>query len=463
MISITYIGLPRYQRMTQDNHGRLINMLNEIAPVRIYNCLQPNFPSRHDLPCGGDVGSAGGLQVWDFFKAVQTVKEEIIIKLRTDVWFHETSYAIVVREVQKIINGDNDVCYLGANIKHNFDKQDLRYPAVNEKKVPDYVIIAKKSALRNIDEIRWRLHEHRNDVASGNKVFRIITDNLNRSVSVNCHIFLVRKEMRDPTDWKVGWAFITDFNNSEDAARYWQTQKVRVMNPDDTIALVYTGQPRFPDVTKQNHQILIDKIKEFVPVTVYHYTTDKLDQIGNKWRDLSGCTQVYQFMEAASQTKEPVIVKFRTDLWFTPESMEAVMYEIKDVLANVQEASFMGSNWADYLGHEHTRIDLVKCSVVQDFVVIARRENLRPKGDVLLDLELSGGNKLQCGTKVFKNILQPGTIGHNVYCQIWLCRHPYTQAPTHYQVGLDYICGYQKQWKMPNAIPWIKSQQHRYE
>ena len=430
MIGIFYTGLPRYREETRLNHDKLITRLQAIAPVQVYDFLQPGFP-RDDLPCAGDVGSAGGIQVWDFMKAAQILTEPVIVKLRTDLWFCESSFEVVAREVESVLRGHNDVSYLGSNLKMNFDKEDIRYPANSHKKVPDFVVVARRDKVLEIDRVRDRLREHYNNVANGNKVFRIITPDMDSSVSVNCHIFLMRKALRNPTDYNVGLAFINDYPVGEEAWQYWKTKRPGV-NPmrNPTLAIVYTGQPRYPNVTKHNHRILIDRIQSIIPATVYQHTTDVADQTGNLWRNLSGGSQVWQFMNAVSYTTEPIIMKFRTDLWFTPLAMDAVIFELKEIIEGYQDAAFMGSNWAEYLGHEHTRINADRSPVVQDFVVMAKRSELRPNEDVYNDLKFAGSSKLQCGTKVFKSILIPGSEAHNVMCQLWLCRG-YYDNPTH--------------------------------
>ena len=220
MIGIVYTGLPRFQAETQENHNRLINRLLAIAPVQIHDCLQPHF-DRSDLPCNGTVGAAGGIQVWDFMKAAQHMIEPIIIKFRTDLWFCESSIEVVAREVETVLNGDADVVYMGTNLKENFDKKDLRFWAAGQSNVPDYVVIARREKVLDIDRVRDSLTLHKDNVASGNKVFKIITPDLLRSYCVNCHIYLVREQLPDMNDWTVGWSFMASFAKiPEDAIAY---------------------------------------------------------------------------------------------------------------------------------------------------------------------------------------------------------------------------------------------------
>lgn len=229
----------------------------------------------------------------------------------------------------------------------------------------------------------------------------------------------------------------------------------------DNVSIVYTGHARFASVTEHNHRQMIDRIRSVLPTEVYHMTTDQVDQSDNPWREVSGASQVWQFVNACAQVYESIVIKFRTDLWFTPMSMNVVQHELEEILLDRQDAAFLGSNWNEFLGHEHTRLRVKTLETVQDFVVMARRSSLRDPRDILDDLNHTLPGKLKCGTKVFDYVLDAQARAHNVMCQIWLCRQHYL-SPNHYTVGKDYVLSYKKQWKMPHALTWIDSQQHRY-
>lgn len=228
------------------------------------------------------------------------------------------------------------------------------------------------------------------------------------------------------------------------------------------VSIVYTGQPRFQDVTKDNHREMIAGIESIADTEIYMMTTDQVDQTANPWHDLSGASQVWQFVNACNHTQEPIIIKFRTDLWFTPIAQSVVIHELNEIIHNRQDAAFLGSNWAEFLGHEHTRLRLQALGFVQDFVIMVKRCCLRDPKEILQNLGLVLPGKLKCGTKVFDQILIDQARAYNIMCQIWVCRQEYIN-PDHFTVGLDYVSSYKKQWKMPQAIPWIISQQHRYQ
>jgi hypothetical protein len=105
--------------------------------------------------------------------------------------------------------------------------------------------------------------------------------------------------------------------------------------------------------------------------------------------------------------------------------MSVIVHELNEIIYNNQDAAFLGSNWAEFLGHEHTRLKLRVLESVQDFVIMANRKCLRDPNNILHDVNFMMPNKLKCGTKVFDQILTPEA-------------------------------------RMPGAIPWMHSQKHRY-
>ena len=453
MIAIFYIGLDRFSAQTKANHQELFDRLAKIAPIQVYHFLQPEF-SREDCPVSGGVGSAGGLQTWDFMKAVQQVKGDIVIKLRTDVWFCSNTCDNVVEEVKSIIAGDHDVTYMGANSKDNYQTPYVRWPAPQHKKVPDFVIIARREAVLDIDRVTDHL-ANAGDVANGNKTFKIITKDLSRSYCVNNYVFLIRDELTPLDDWNIGLKFYQSYAYGGAALANWVRTMHRSKNKINSIAIVYVGADRFPEIGLPNHEPLIEEIRKLLPTKVYSFTHGYELRGECPWPE-SGAAQVWDFMESVDRVTEDLIIKFRPDLWFTPSSQEAVLSEIRKIIDDELDASFMGSNWKEYLGHEYTVLPVDQCATVQDFVVMARRSILMPKNSVHLSLHGTGSGKRSCGTKVFKSILQSYAIANNVLCQIYLVRKTYDIVDP-WQVGLDYILSYRKQHKMPDAVPWYLS------
>jgi hypothetical protein len=210
MLDVFYIGLDRFRDRTRENHAWMLDQLSSrFGQITTHDFLQPKF-DRSDCPVGGTVGSAGGLQVWDFMKAVQKLSAPCVMKLRTDVWFAHSSLAPVARAVERCLSDAKDVVYLGANVKQGLDDPDDNRPADHHKKVPDFVVVARRSAVLDIDRVRAHLAAA-GDVASGNRVFKIITPDLSRSETTWCRIFLVRRANTFARDWNIACDFVRSY------------------------------------------------------------------------------------------------------------------------------------------------------------------------------------------------------------------------------------------------------------
>jgi hypothetical protein len=221
-------------------------------------------------------------------------------------------------------------------------------------------------------------------------------------------------------------------------------------------ALVYIGQPRFRSVSAANHAAVIDRMRRITDINIYDFTSS--DDSRSPWRE-SGGYQVTDWMLACRHTTESTIVKFRTDLWFTPTAASALVTEFSALVQGSREAVFMGSNWARYLGHTHTRCSMHEQDFAQDFVVMAHRDQLAEE-QVLRDrINGTSAKKRQNGTMTWRHILADDRSAVNVFCQIYLVRQHYDD-PDPYRVGRDYITAYRKQWKMPDALPWYEEHWH---
>lgn len=214
MLDVFYIGENRFRDRTQENHAWMLAQLeSRFGRISTHDFLQPGF-DRSDCPVTGDAGSAGGLQVWDFMKVAQKLSAACIMKLRTDVWFSRSSLTPVSRAIERCISGATDVSYLGANVKQGLENPDDNKPAYHEKKVPDFVIVARRSAVLDIDRVRSHLQAAK-DVSSGNRVFKIITPDLTRSETTWCRILLVRRSNTFSRDWNIACDFVKSYPQAD--------------------------------------------------------------------------------------------------------------------------------------------------------------------------------------------------------------------------------------------------------
>lgn len=210
-IAVVYIGQRKFDTTSRTNHDSLFELLRTKYQITVYNF------TRSEPSTTGPFQSSGGVQVWDFLQAAKQVKEDIIIKLRIDTWFTRNSMSVVLSELNEIINGNNDVAFMGLDFTNHYDKLHERNDAT-DKKVTDFAIIARRSSLDAEESIVTRLNGPKHK--SGNVMFKYILAPDARAVSVSCQLYLLRKDYNAPSNWQIYSDWTSEYYKSE-AAQHW--------------------------------------------------------------------------------------------------------------------------------------------------------------------------------------------------------------------------------------------------
>ena len=212
-------------------------------------------------------------------------------------------------------------------------------------------------------------------------------------------------------------------------------------------------------------------------------------------RGQGGAVQVWDFMRGVQRTTEDIVMKMRTDLWFTDSSIDCIYFELQEMIANRSGIAYFGSDWVNKTAgavNDRLPVHIDFDNVIQDFVVLARRDSLKGFDDVINDLDKLNPNKRRSGNKTFRFIIptihepwRPDaemlssnglrkqlTTVHRILCQIWLIRQDYLEYPTDNIVCRDYIQSYIADDKakmgkknliiphpMTDAVNWWRSQQ----
>ena len=211
-VAVVYIGQSRFDKTSRANHDELFELLRTKYEINVYDFTRPG-PSTT-----GPFQSSGGTQVWDFLQAVKQVEEDIIIKLRTDTWFTNNSMSVILNELDEIVNGNNDVAFMGIYFTNHYDKLHERIDADTTKKVTDFAVIAKRSVLDNEESIITRLNGPKHK--SGNVMFKYILAPDARAVSVSCQMYLLRKDYHTPDNWQIYSDWTREYYKSE-ASQQW--------------------------------------------------------------------------------------------------------------------------------------------------------------------------------------------------------------------------------------------------
>jgi hypothetical protein len=265
------------------------------------------------------------------------------------------------------------------------------------------------------------------------------------------------------------------------------------------IAIFYTGDVRHNQVfAQQNHQTLFDRIKQLIEYKIYNFTreapgrgrcpydppAEQADPDNAYRRGQGGAVQVWDFLRGVERTDEPYVMRLRTDLWFTPSSIDAICYEIEELLAGRSDIAYFGSDWINENAgviNRRLEINLDSDTSIQDFVVLAKRSKLKPNDEVIEDINQENNNKRRSGNKIFRYIVPTEikdktqtqqALVFRTLCQLWLVRQDYTFHPTDNEVCKDYIQSYILDGKrkiskkslidphpMQHAVNWWRGQQ----
>ena len=234
------------------------------------------------------------------------------------------------------------------------------------------------------------------------------------------------------------------------------------------MAIFYTGDKRHNlEIAKQNHQQLFDRLRQFIDINIYWFTKD--DPIRGACpyeegdpnadtayrRGQGGGIQVWDFVRACDKTTEPYVMRLRTDVWFTPSSIDVICSEVKEIIEGRSDIAYLGSDWihenAGKINQKLVVIDGVAPGV-QDFVIIANRSKMKPGKQVIEYINGLNPKKRRSGNNLFKLLIPMTTTEEGLYfqeisayrilCQIWLIRKTYSTYPTDNDVCKDYIQSY---------------------
>lgn len=235
-----------------------------------------------------------------------------------------------------------------------------------------------------------------------------------------------------------------------------------------SLAIFYTGDVRYNQrLRHQNHQKLFDKLGTMVQYKIYEFTRGDpnrgicpYDPPGGLEPDTSyrrgqgGAVQVWDFLRGVERTQEPIVMRLRTDLWFTDSSINIIHRELEELLAQRSDISYFGSDWLNENAgavDKRLEINFDTDTSIQDFVVLAKRECLKSFDQTIEHINKVNPNKRRSGNKMFRYIIpvleqEHGRIQHaRVFrnlCQIWLVRQNYGIDPGDMIVCRDYIQSY---------------------
>jgi len=207
------------------------------------------------------------------------------------------------------------------------------------------------------------------------------------------------------------------------------------------IGFVYTGERRFEKIGKENHKLLYNRLSEFTPFKIYDQCKD--DRSNDEF-ELSAPNQIWDFYKALPVVKERIVIRMRTDIWFSKSSIPHVVNEILATKQGKRTFTLIGSELFRHYNNEYDTYDLPeikkdKAKVkTADFITIADKEVLRPKEEIYEWLKTE---KSKSGNRLWQKIRKgPGKFS---FGQIYLIRAKYRPHNLNDEyMGLQFAEGY---------------------
>jgi hypothetical protein len=208
-IGIIQIGLKRFYGSAKANHKKLYDTLSKRYGITVYDY----YRDAADPNCPFD--QSGKVQVYDFLKAKDTVKEDIFIKVRSDVYFTRTAIEAVCKEIDNVIAGESDIVFMGIDFMNDYAAVHKREDArtVNGHKVTDFVVVARKDKVSDTNTIIEMLKSSVKD-KSGNKTYNLILTESAIAKKVSTQMYILRKDYVDYDNWQIYWDWCSQYLKS---------------------------------------------------------------------------------------------------------------------------------------------------------------------------------------------------------------------------------------------------------
>jgi hypothetical protein len=176
---------------------------------------------------------AGAMQVTDFCKARDILdgQYDILIKMRTDLWITDTAWPVLFEEVDRVVDGETDIGYVGYNFLEHYNKVLSRKNADDVKKVQDFIVIARATAIVPTQDLFARLGKNAwKKRINGNKIWRYIRAEDTPAETVSTQIYLIREERKEYTNWQLLWDWFSKKKDAPADSMEWLEEEKDTIN-----------------------------------------------------------------------------------------------------------------------------------------------------------------------------------------------------------------------------------------
>lgn len=214
-IGVMFTGLKRFVNTTKANHQQVLDILDRRFGIETYNY----FRDSTDPACPFD--QSGKVQVYDFLTGKDKVKQQVFVKIRSDVYFTGSSIDVLCKEINNVLSHESDIVYMGIDFMNDYSAVHKREDArtVHGHKVTDFVIVARKDKVADTDTIINLMKNNVKD-KSGNKTFNLIMTDSAVAKKVSCQMYLVRKDYSTYDNWQIYHDWCMQYQKSEQAQNW---------------------------------------------------------------------------------------------------------------------------------------------------------------------------------------------------------------------------------------------------
>lgn len=220
MIAIIYTGLNRFYSVTEHNHQKLKNKLKTIGPVAEYWFTKPN--SNRPFCMYDQHDARGAIQIFDLMWALDNIKEQIFLKIRTDLWLSDEAVDLIVNDVQKIVNGEQDIGFFGWYFwDWDYDSAGTKAQVNSLGRVEDFLIVADRRRISSKEEVFNKMNARSIEkLYTGNKIVRDLMVDSSRCYTTKTHVYLVRNETRNPNEYDIAMNYLESYGGKGKAHAY---------------------------------------------------------------------------------------------------------------------------------------------------------------------------------------------------------------------------------------------------
>lgn len=156
--------------------------------------------------------TAGCIQVWDLLKALKHTDEQIYFRLRTDIWFTDTSLKVLLEYLDLIVQNKLDAAFFGLDFRKRYKDTKFESPFDNPiKRVFDWIFIGNKYSIDDHNVILDRLDRLQKKGFAHLCFYTICKPNI-RALNVSTQMYLIRKNYdHTPSNFEVYSDFINEY------------------------------------------------------------------------------------------------------------------------------------------------------------------------------------------------------------------------------------------------------------